>query len=318
MKKRFGIIHTLFTCLLTAGGMYAFNKFYSMYAVRNRKLPSRPENYFSWRGLKIFYSMKGSGTPVVLLHAIHPASSSYEWNEIEDKLAQNHTVYALDLPGCGRSEKPRLHYTNFFYVSLLRDFLHTMSIKNSILVASNLTSAVGVMAEAYDPGLFSKMILINPPAASSLSEVPDQFSKTLMFILNLPLLGSFIYNILSSKPQIDLAFTEKYFYNPFHDNEDLVDIYFESAQSGYGNGHYLYGSIVGKYLNINVNYAVKNLSLPVKILEGESTENAEQAILEWTSLNKSIEAVTITHTRQLPHLEEPERVLEEINSFIKK
>ena len=115
---------------------------------------------------------------------------------------------------------------------------------------------------------------------------------------------------------IDYAFSERYFYNPFHDNEELVDLYFESAQLGYGNGHYLHGSMIGKYLNINVDYAVTNLRTPVKIIEGGAIGDADQVIHEWTSLNSSIEAVVIPHTKQLPQLEEPGKVLDEIRSFI--
>ena len=314
--KQNKLLRTICSCALFAGAMYAFNKFYCMYAVRKHKLSARSENFFTWRGLRIYYRRKGSGSPVLLLHAIHPAASTYEWNEIEERLAANHTVYSLDLPGCGRSDKPKILYTNFFFSALVKDFIKTMSINNPVVVASNLTAATAVMAEAYEPGLIRKIVLISPPSAASLAEVPDGWSKLLMKIMNNPLFGLFIYNLLSSKPQIDYAFSERYFYNPFHDNEELVDLYFESAQLGYGNGHYLYGSMIGKYLNINVDYAVTNLRTPVKIIEGDAIGDADQVIHEWTALNSSIEAVVIPHTKQLPQLEEPGKVLDEIRSFI--
>ena len=42
--------------------------------------------------------------------------------KIEDDLALEHTVYNLDLPGCGRSEKSGITYTNFVYVQAICDF----------------------------------------------------------------------------------------------------------------------------------------------------------------------------------------------------
>ena len=49
---------------------------------------------------------KGKGSPILLIHDMLPGGSGYEWTRIEDELALEHTVYNLDLPGCGRSEKP--------------------------------------------------------------------------------------------------------------------------------------------------------------------------------------------------------------------
>ena len=301
--------------ILTAGCIYAFNKFYSMYAVRKKVLSAKPEDFFVWKGLKVFYHRSGSGSPLILLHTLHPAASSYEWHKMEDELSKHHTVYTIDLPGCGRSDKPRLHYTNFFYVSLLRDFMKDMSLRGAAVVASNLTSAVAVMAAAYDPALIGKIVLINPPSSDALAEVPDFKSKLLMAVLNQPIIGSFIYNLLSCKPQIDLAFTEQYFYNPFHDNEELVDIYFESAQLGFGNGHYFAGSLLGKLLNINIDHAAQNLRIPVKIIEGDSTVDADKTVEQWMELNASFQYVIIPFTRQLPQLEEPKKTIDEIISF---
>ena len=314
--KRNKLMRLLCSLLLISGAIYAFNKLYSLYAVRKHKLNARPENFFSWRGLKIYYHKKGKGSPVILLHAIHPASSAFEWNETEDKLALNHTVYALDLPGCGRSDKPGILYTSFFYSALLKDFAETMSIRHPAVVTSNLSAVAGIMAEAYKPGFISKIILISPPSPASLAETPDRYTRVLMKIMNNPFLGLFIYNILSSRPRVDYAFTEKYFYNPFHDNDELVEIYYESAQAGSGNGHYLYASMIGKYLNMNVDYAVSNLQIPVKIIEGESVDHALKIIEEWKNLNSGIESVVIPHTKQLPQLEEPDAVVREISAFL--
>ena len=58
----------------------------------------------------ILYTKKGSGSPVLLIHDIVPGACGYEWNRIEEELAMEHTVYTIDLLGCGRSEKPGVTY----------------------------------------------------------------------------------------------------------------------------------------------------------------------------------------------------------------
>ena len=52
-----------------------------------------------------------------------PGASGYEWSKIEDELAIDHTVYTVDLLGCGRSDKSSITYTNFVYVQMISDFI---------------------------------------------------------------------------------------------------------------------------------------------------------------------------------------------------
>ena len=62
---------------------------------------------------------KGEGTPLLLVHDLNCASSNYEWKYVVDDLSKRHTVYAIDLLGCGHSDKPKMTYTNYLYVQLL-------------------------------------------------------------------------------------------------------------------------------------------------------------------------------------------------------
>lgn len=293
--------------VLALGGMYAFNKAYDIFAVHKNKLKTSAEHIFSWKGVNVYYERHGKGTPMLLLHALHPAASAYEWNRVVDQLAKDHTVYILDLPGCGRSDKPHILYTNFFYVQLIIDFVQTMSLTSVTLVASNLTCSVAVMAAAYEKERIHALTLINPPSLHSLAETPDFISRCKYRILSMPVFGAFIYHILASRPQIDMYFSEKYFFNPFHENDELVDTYFESAHLGQGGAHYFAASLLGKYLNTDIRFVLPRLQLPVKLIEGSAIEEAEQIIEEWHKVLPAIQVEKIEHTKQLPMLEEPEK-----------
>ena len=52
--------------------------------------------YFEWRFGNIYYTKKGNGKPILLIHDTLPGASGYEWSEIEEKLAKDHTVYTSD------------------------------------------------------------------------------------------------------------------------------------------------------------------------------------------------------------------------------
>lgn len=62
---------------------------------------------FTSNGVKIFYTVQGSGTPVVLIHGLH-SSGAMNWTMpgITAELAQTHRVVLMDCRGHGKSDKP--------------------------------------------------------------------------------------------------------------------------------------------------------------------------------------------------------------------
>src|SRR3954471_24952414 len=66
---------------------------------------------WSWQGWRVRYTTMGEGPPLVLVHGIHAAASSFEMRNVFEPLSQRHTVYALDLLGFGKSERPDVPYS---------------------------------------------------------------------------------------------------------------------------------------------------------------------------------------------------------------
>jgi pimeloyl-ACP methyl ester carboxylesterase len=109
--------------LFALGVMHCANRFISSVSLTNNMLKPGLGKYYRWQHGDVFYHKSGTGKPIVLLHHLDPSFSSYEWNEILDELNTNHTVYTVDLPGCGRSCKDSTTYTNYFYVLFLTSFI---------------------------------------------------------------------------------------------------------------------------------------------------------------------------------------------------
>src|SRR4051812_24046900 len=59
-------------------------------------------------GYRTFYLAAGEGRPLVLIHGIGGSSLNYAQNI--EVLARHFRVYAVDVPGHGRSEKPDIDY----------------------------------------------------------------------------------------------------------------------------------------------------------------------------------------------------------------
>ena len=98
---------------IAAGVVHVANRVIVASSQLKEMLDFSNHNYYDWRFGKIYYTKKGTGSPLLLIHDTMPGASGYEWSRIEKQLAQEHTVYTIDLLGCGRSEKPEITYTNF-------------------------------------------------------------------------------------------------------------------------------------------------------------------------------------------------------------
>src|SRR5437879_11455982 len=78
---------------------------------------------YAWTLGDIWYTVKGQGEPLVLIHGVYAGASSYEYRSVFDLLARGHRVFAFDLLGFGCSAHPALVYTPVLYEQLIADFL---------------------------------------------------------------------------------------------------------------------------------------------------------------------------------------------------
>ena len=305
--------------VLTSIALFAthlINRFLSATAVVKNLLKSHMGYRFSWRFGNVFYSKTGSGSPLLLIHDLDPSSSSYEWNELIQKLSKTHTVYAIDLLGCGRSDKPNMTYTNYVYVQLISDFIrHVIRAKTDVAV-TGLSSSFIIMACYNDPSLFNKIIIINPESIARLNMIPNRKSKIAKFILELPVVGTTVYHILTSRKKLEYAFTEEYLFNPFRLQMKYLDSYYEAAHFNQSNGKYLLSSKKGLFLNFNIVKALHEINNSIFILYGDHLHTARMSSESYARINSSIEIASIKNTKYLPQIEAPEQVMEYMNLFL--
>ncbi len=272
-------------------------------------------HYYSWRFGDIYYTKHGTGSPLLLLHDLTPYSSSYEWNELIKKLSSNHTVYAFDFLGCGRSDKPNLTYTNFLYVQLISDFIKNVIGEKTDVAVSGLASSCVLMACHSDDELFNNIMLINPESISKLSRVPGRNGKIIKFLMDLPIIGTAVYNMITRKENIEYLFTEKYLFNPFHFSQKELDIFHESAHLGESGGKYLLSSINGLYLNINIKKALSEINNSIFIAAGKHCDNIQSIMSEYAEINPAIEIDYIEDSKMLPHMENPSDIYRTMKIF---
>ena len=272
-------------------------------------------SYFSWRCGEVYYKKSGSGSPLLLIHDLSPSSSSYEWNSIVEKLSKKHTVYCLELPGCGRSEKPDFTYTNYFYVQLLNDFVSQVIKEKANVAATGLSGSVVMMANLNNPDLFDKIVMINPEDIEKLCQIPSAWSRFVKFLINMPIIGTGIYNLHMNRENIEYQFTENYFYNPFLVKKKMLHVYYESAHKDDSHGKYLLASLYGGYINANITKALKEASNDLIIIEGTHFSRGKDIVKDYIKLNPDIHTLFIKDTKRYPHMENPELILKHFDDL---
>jgi 4,5:9,10-diseco-3-hydroxy-5,9,17-trioxoandrosta-1(10),2-diene-4-oate hydrolase len=106
------------------------------------------------------YWVQGSqGLTVILIHGIGAAVDSWAFNI--NALAQKHRVYAIDLVGFGRSDKPSVEYSLPFFAQFVKDFMETQNIDRPSLVGWSLGGGVSLQFAIQFPERLDKLILLD-------------------------------------------------------------------------------------------------------------------------------------------------------------
>jgi len=198
----------------------------------------------------IFYTRQGKGLPVILLHGIYAGASGYEWRKNFDALAEHYSVYAPDWLGFGLSDKPRIRYTASQYVEQLSQFLREVVKEPCALVASSLASAYAVQTAHDCPELVQSLILVCPTGFQHLAKPPGAGSEAVYQMTHAPLLGTTLYNGVTSLPYLRHYLMNETYFDPSYVDDALLDHY-STASHQYGAQNAL-PSFVSGLLNHSV------------------------------------------------------------------
>ncbi len=121
-------------------------------------LPPLQEDVASVRGHRMVYVTGGDGEPVIFLHGLGHASST--WDGILPYLARRFQVFAVDMLGCGRSDKPRIDYSLRALAAYTRDFMDALGIGRAHLVGHSLGGGVALHAAFQYPERVGRLALM--------------------------------------------------------------------------------------------------------------------------------------------------------------
>ena len=298
-----GFTRKLFTAGLVVGGtlgtLALFNKYTESQAGQLDTVLKGEERRYPWKYGDVFYQVKGArdAKPLLLIHGFGPGASSHEWRKNVDALAEQFRVFVLDLLGFGLSDRPPIDYTAETIADLISDFIKEVIGRPTVVVAHDLTCAY-VIADAYRrPQFFERLVLVSPPPTILQESAPGPINTTLKSVLRIPVIGQFIYNVLTSRRAIENYYDRQGYHNPGLITDELVEHVYSSAHQP--NARYAAVSLLSNTLTMDVHEELARLEVPVVAIWGrEGTPIPSEASDAFKRVNARIDARILDKSMQ--------------------
>lgn len=170
------------------------------------EVPRRPHIYFACDGrdlevdsralgrMKVRVVVHGSGPPLLLVHGL--MTSSYSWRYLFEPLGRHFTLYAPDLPGNGRSDRP---LAPRYHPDALADWIGevqaALGIRGAAVVGNSMGGYLCMRLALRDPGAMSRLVNVHSPG------VPEARLYALGAALAVPGMKPFLAWLARRKPE---------------------------------------------------------------------------------------------------------------------
>lgn len=127
----------------------------------------------------VSYRELGQGEPLLLVHGL--MTTGYSWRYVIEPLAEKWRVIAVDLPGCGRSDKPAgARYGAPELAAFLVELVGALDLRGCRVVGNSMGGYLCMRAALADGGAFGRLVNIHSPG------VPDWRYRGLAALLGAP------------------------------------------------------------------------------------------------------------------------------------
>lgn len=288
----------------TIGAVIASNKIIFRNA-RKKDSDFSEGEYYNWEHGNIHYIKKGSGKPLLLVHGLTIGSSHREFYKNIDNLSKTFTVYAVDLPGYGYSDKPKITYTAFIYASCLNKFITDVVGKPCSIIGANGGGMLATITAKLFPNNITGLTLISPTGISGpMAENDDVYTRTLN---ELPLIGETIYTSSTSKSKIKKFLVEDGFFAKELVDDELINTFYFSAHGTNTDARYSYASFITNFINMDIKEYYKHTTQPISVIWGEN--NTLNPVINMDILKEikpNANYYLFEETKLFPHIENSE------------
>ena len=121
-------------------------------------------------GIDLYYRIQGSGSPIILVHALGMDHSMWDAQGLE--FSGSYQVISYDLRGHGQSESPDHPYSIDLFADDLDQFLHFLGLKKAVILGLSLGGRILLRLAQKYPQEVGAMILADAQSETPPESVP--------------------------------------------------------------------------------------------------------------------------------------------------
>jgi len=162
-----------------------------------------------------YWAEGDKGPNVILIHGL--GASADIWMHNISAISSGYRVYAPDLVGFGRSDKPDVKYSPSYMAAFINDFMTALDIENACFMGLSLGGGVALQYTLQFASTVQRLVLVD--SAGLGREIP-----LAMRLATVPVMGE----LMLSPSRAGMAFVLKQLvHDPAVITDDLIDLYFE-------------------------------------------------------------------------------------------
>ena len=235
-----------------------------------------PGQTWQWRQQSIYYVKAGNRhpqrPPLLLVHGF--GASTDHWRKNVAGLSEEFEVWAIDLLGFGRSQKPDWQYSGNLWRDQLHDFITQVIERPAVLVGNSLGGYTSLCVAAQRPDSTAGLVLIN--SAGPFTDVqgttkPDPvrevMGKVVQTLFQQDWASYLLFQYVRQKSVIRKTLEQVYLDKSVVTNELVEEIYRPSCDPGAPK---VFASVFRTPQGEKVDILLHQVDCPLLMLWGES------------------------------------------------
>jgi pimeloyl-ACP methyl ester carboxylesterase len=282
-----------------------------------KKIDSKVEKgQFKGDGFVINYIKSGKGKPLLLLHGANVGWGM--WHPNIAHLAKHFCVYALDIPGSGKSSNIDFKNFNFDrdFVRPIEDFISKKKLKKINILAHSLGGVIALKLAQNNKNIIERMILLNPLGFTR--KIPN--SQLIVSIKPFVVLLS--KTVLKPSKKNMASFLKSPMLNPDNLSDEFIDYFYSSIVKFDKYNPLIFLSNLTKRFKLHPSLKASDdlskINSEVLILIGDRDKQVyhKDTFLEYKKLRKS-ELRILSESGHLPSMDNPEKFNQIVISYFK-
>ncbi|HSO27348.1 MAG TPA: alpha/beta hydrolase [Anaerolineales bacterium] len=279
--------------------------------------------YYSQQAGRVSYyhDRAKAGVPLLLVHSVNAAASAFEMKPLFEHFRQFRSVFAVDLPGYGFSERSDRVYSPQLFETALLDLMANLDAGPFDVVALSLGSEFAARAALARPDLFRSLALISPSGlkAAGSGKASQQagdrgYADSVYEALSAPLWGRPLFDLITTRKSIQYFLSQSFVGTV---PTELIDYSYQTSHQP-GAEHAPLYFLSGQLFTPDVRGRVyQNLGTPGLVLYDRDNYVSFDRLPELLRANPHWQAVRIAPTLGLPHWEKLSATVEALEAFWK-